>query len=110
MGLLAAAVDELPAALALAPGAWQEQYRCLKPGPGAPVVMQCRTNRRAAWAAQLAHDAGLASVFVYKQARTLWRRNETCGQLLPGPPDRNGKMTFINLRCRACMAGGWTPT
>ncbi len=64
------AVDELPAALQLAPGAWQDKYHFPKPGPGTPVVMQCRTNRRASWAAQLAHDAGLGSVFVYKQVRS----------------------------------------
>jgi hypothetical protein len=32
--------------------------------------MQCRTNRRAAWAAQLAQDAGLQNCLVYRQVST----------------------------------------
>lgn len=61
------AVDELPAALQLSGSEWAERYRFPKPGAGAPVVFQCRTHRRASWAAQLAADAGLGPVFVYKQ-------------------------------------------
>jgi hypothetical protein len=61
------AVDELPAALQLSGAEWAERYRFPKPGPGAPVVLQCRTQRRASWAAQLAADAGLHNVLVYKQ-------------------------------------------
>ena len=46
---------------------WQQHYDFPKPGPYDPVIMQCRTNRRAAWAAQLAKDAGLQNCLVYKQ-------------------------------------------
>jgi hypothetical protein len=60
-------VDELPAALQLSGTEWAERYRFPKPGAGAPVVLQCRTQRRASWAAQLAADAGLHNVLVYKQ-------------------------------------------
>ena len=64
---LCRAVDELPAALQLNSTEWAERYRFPKPGAGAPVVLQCRTQRRATWAAQLAADAGLHNVLVYKQ-------------------------------------------
>jgi hypothetical protein len=37
------------------------------------VVLQCRTQRRASWAAQLASDAGLHNVLVYKQGAYGWR-------------------------------------
>lgn len=47
---------------------WQQHYDFPKPGPYEPLIMQCRTNRRAAWAVQLAQDAGLQNCFVYKQA------------------------------------------
>lgn len=60
-------MDELPAALQLSGTEWAERYRFPKPGAGAPVVLQCRTQRRASWAAQLAADAGLHNVLVYKQ-------------------------------------------
>jgi rhodanese-related sulfurtransferase len=61
------AVDELPAALQLSSAEWAERYHFPKPGAGMPVVLQCRTQRRASWAAQLAADAGLHNVLVYKQ-------------------------------------------
>lgn len=48
---------------------WQDQYRYEKPAQNDPLIMQCRTNRRAAWAAQLAQDSGLQNCFVYRQAR-----------------------------------------
>lgn len=51
---------------------WQQNYNFPKPGPYEPVVMQCRTNRRSAWAAQLAQDAGLQNCYVYKQVRVLY--------------------------------------
>mmetsp|Transcript_15084 Transcript_15084/g.45563 ORF Transcript_15084/g.45563 Transcript_15084/m.45563 type:complete len:356 (-) Transcript_15084:398-1465(-) len=66
-------MDELPAALGMSPAAWQEQYGFPKPSSSSTVVMQCRTNRRASWAAQLAHDAGLSRVLVYKQGVYGWR-------------------------------------
>lgn len=66
-------VDELAAALELSPTAWQERYRFAKPGGSSTVIMLCRTNRRASWAAQLAHDAGLPHVLVYNQGVYGWR-------------------------------------
>lgn len=66
-------VDELPAALELSLTAWQDRYRFPKPGGSSTVVMLCRANRRASWAAQLAHDAGLPHVLVYKQGVYGWR-------------------------------------
>ena len=59
--------DEVASALSASGRQWKERYRCDKPGHSDPIVMQCRTNRRAAWAAQIAQDAGLTNSFVYKQ-------------------------------------------
>ncbi len=66
--------DQLPAALSMAPREWEAAYRCPKPGFEDWVVMQCRTNRRAAWAAQVAQDAGWPRVLVYRQVRA-WTVN-----------------------------------
>ena len=62
--------DEIASALSCSSRQWKERYRSDKPSHGEPIVMQCRTNRRAAWAAQIAQDAGLTNCFVYKQAST----------------------------------------
>ena len=59
--------DEFAAALKMNAKQWKDAYRCPKPGPGDALVMQCRTNRRAAWAAQLALDHGLQNCLVYRQ-------------------------------------------
>ncbi len=64
--------DQLPAALSMAPREWEAAYRCPKPGFEDWVVMQCRTNRRAAWAAQVAQDAGWPRVLVYRQVSSLF--------------------------------------
>jgi hypothetical protein len=71
-------VDELPAALQLSGTEWAERYRFPKPGAGAPVVLQCRTQRRASWAAQLAADAGLHNVLVYKQVTQFGQGRQSC--------------------------------
>ena len=63
--------DELPAALTMTSKQWKDTFRCEKPGQADPVIMQCRTNRRAAWAAQLAQDCGLQRCFVYRQVYLL---------------------------------------
>ena len=60
--------DQLPAALGMAPREWEAAYRSAKPGPEDWVVMACRTNKRAAWAAQVAQDSGWQRVLVYRQA------------------------------------------
>lgn len=62
----------------------------MQPGGSGTVVMQCRTSKRASWAAQLAHDARLSRVLVYKQARPapprpplpLHTYRHSCAQLL----------------------------
>ncbi|BDA48044.1 probable thiosulfate:glutathione sulfurtransferase at C-terminar half [Coccomyxa sp. Obi] len=69
--------DQLPAALSMAPREWEAAYRCPKPGFEDWVVMQCRTNRRAAWAAQVAQDAGWPRVLVYRQGVYGWRVHPT---------------------------------
>ncbi len=60
--------EQLPAALGMGPREWEAAYRSPKPGPDDWVVMACRTNKRAAWAAQVAQDAGWPRVLVYRQA------------------------------------------
>lgn len=67
VGTVHVPTDEVASALSSSSRQWKERYRCDKPGHGEAVIMQCRTNRRAAWAAQIAQDAGLTNCFVYKQ-------------------------------------------
>lgn len=96
-------VDELPAALQLSSSEWAERYRFPKPGAGAPVVFQCRTNRRASWAAQLAADAGLGPVFVYKQGVYGWRldpnvKSYPSYEQWEAPPDpENVQLESVNV-------------
>lgn len=78
------AVDELSAALQLGPAEWVERYRFPKPGAGSPVVLQCRTQRRSSWAAQLAADAGLHNVLVYKQVRHICQKCVPLAQMRSG--------------------------
>lgn len=66
-------VEELPAALNMSSEAWLKRYRFPRPSRSEPVVMQCRTNRRAVWAAAMARDAGYDNVLVYKQGAFGWR-------------------------------------
>jgi len=66
-------VDQIPAALQLPEDAWHKAYGFRKPGPEDVLVMQCRTNRRAAWAAQVCADEGFSSCFVYKSGVYGWR-------------------------------------
>lgn len=61
--------DEIPSALRMSSRQWRDSYHCDKPAQGDPVVMQCRTNRRASWAAQIAQDAGFKKCLVYRQVR-----------------------------------------
>ena len=60
--------DEIPSALRMSSRQWRDSYHCEKPAQGDALVMQCRTNRRASWAAQIAQDAGFKKCLVYKQA------------------------------------------
>uniref|UniRef100_A0A7S1X2T5 Rhodanese domain-containing protein n=1 Tax=Tetraselmis chuii TaxID=63592 RepID=A0A7S1X2T5_9CHLO len=66
-------VDQIPAAMEMEDEAWKKVYGFPKPGVGDVVVMQCRTNRRAAWAAQVCADHGYKSCFVYKSGAYGWR-------------------------------------
>jgi rhodanese-related sulfurtransferase len=65
--------DQLPAALQMEPEQWKRLYGFPKPQKEENIVMQCRTNRRAAWAAQLASDAGYGNCLVYRQGVYGWR-------------------------------------
>ena len=99
------AADQLPAALRLSEEQWQQQYRFPKPRPHDPVVMQCRTNRRAAWAAQLAQDSGLHNCLVYRQVTTACQCRELpagTGKLLPPRSEQN--MVFGPRRTRFCTS------
>lgn len=65
--------DQLASALALAPDQFRAAYRFAKPQGGDPLVLCCRTNKAASWAAVLAADAGLRHCLVYKQGVYGWR-------------------------------------
>jgi rhodanese-related sulfurtransferase len=66
-------VDQLPAALALPPAAFLARHRFPKPRAGDAVVASCRTHTRAAWAARLMADAGLAGALVHRDGVYGWR-------------------------------------
>lgn len=70
-------MDQLGAAFQASTVEWQQLYRCEKPAQDSLLVMQCRTNRRACWAAQLAVDAGYVRVLVYRQGVYFWRLDGT---------------------------------
>jgi len=68
------------------------RHRFPKPEPEDLVVMSCRTNTRAAWAAQLAQDAGLSRCVVYRQGVYGWRLDPAVKvyrgyKLFDAPPD-----------------------
>ena len=60
--------DQLPAALKMAPRDWESAYRLPKPSMDDWLVMQSHTNKRAAWAAQVAQDQGWLRVLVHREA------------------------------------------
>ncbi|KAK9829026.1 hypothetical protein WJX72_003487 [[Myrmecia] bisecta] len=72
-GTLHVPASQLPSALQMSSDQFQQTYHFPKPSAEDCVVMQCRTNRRAAWAAQLAKDAGLQCCLVYRQGVYGWR-------------------------------------
>lgn len=85
-------VDRLPSALHLSSGEFAAQYGFPKPQPDDLVVMSCRTNTRAAWAAAVAQDAGLQRCLVYKQGVYGWRLDPGVKvyrgyKLFDGPPE-----------------------
>lgn len=51
-------VDQLASALQLPPDEFQRLYHFTKPLGRDALIMQCRTSRRAAWAAQMCMDVG----------------------------------------------------
>ena len=63
--------DQLPAALKMAPRDWELAYRSPKPSLDDWLVMQCRDNKRATWAAQIAQDQGWPRVLVHREVRCL---------------------------------------
>ena len=62
---------QLPSALEMSPERWEDTYQFPKPSSNDWVIMSCRTNKRATWAAQLAADAGYSRCLIYKQVRML---------------------------------------
>lgn len=66
-------VDKLPLALAMDAVAWEQHFHFPKVQPANILVLFCRSDRRANWAAQLAADAGLPRCFVYKEGVWGWR-------------------------------------
>lgn len=58
---------QLPMAFQMGPDSWEDTFHFPKPSNADWVIMQCRTNKRATWAAQLAADAGLTNCLIYKQ-------------------------------------------
>ena len=105
------AADQLPSALRLSEEQWQQQYRFPKPRPHDPVIMQCRTNRRAAWAAQLAQDAGLHNCLVYRQVVTL-SVSPTSQDSMHACPSADGTgahWLHIMAGCSSCLLSGFIP-
>jgi rhodanese-related sulfurtransferase len=66
-------VDQWPRALSLDADAWEAVYHFPKLGRDDLVILACRTNRRSAWAAQVAEDVGLRKVFVLNNGTYGWR-------------------------------------
>ena len=54
-------------AFQMEPDSWEDTFHFPQPSNADWVIMQCRTNKRATWAAQLAADAGLTNCLIYKQ-------------------------------------------
>ena len=51
----------------MAPRDWEQAYRSPKPCLDDWLVMQCRDNKRATWAAQIAQDQGWPRVLVHRE-------------------------------------------
>jgi len=58
---------QLPMAFQMGSDSWEDTFHFPQPSDADWVIMQCRTNKRATWAAQLAADAGLTNCLIYKQ-------------------------------------------
>lgn len=72
-------VCQMPRALGMDASEWQRTFRFPKPAQEKDIViLQCRTSKRARWAAHLLADAGWRrNVFVYSQGACGWRLDET---------------------------------
>ena len=70
----------------MAPEGWEESFHFPRPASDDWVIMQCRTNKRAAWAAQLAADAGLTRCLIYKQVGPLLACHAVSGKVSAGTP------------------------
>ena len=62
---------QLPSALEMSPERWEDTYQFPKPSSNDWIIMSCRTNKRATWAAQVAADAGYSRCLIYKQVSLL---------------------------------------
>lgn len=85
-------VDQLAAALQLSPSQWEAAYHCHKPDPEDYLILQSRTNGRAAWAAQIAYDHGYRRCLVHRQV----------GCRAPASPSAYRRHTNKCSRTRAC--------
>mmetsp|Transcript_23191 Transcript_23191/g.64393 ORF Transcript_23191/g.64393 Transcript_23191/m.64393 type:complete len:331 (+) Transcript_23191:122-1114(+) len=65
-------VHQIPAMLEMSDEECEQTYHFQKPRVSDVLVMQCRTNRRAAWAAQVFADHGYTSCFIYKAGIYGW--------------------------------------
>ena len=91
-GAVHLAVDLWPLALELDAEEWGRVHRFRKPTDEDILVLHGRTCRRAAWAAQIAADAGWRRCVVYRQGTHGWRLDPTVksyAAYAPGqvPPD-----------------------
>lgn len=85
-------VDQLPLALESDESVWQKYFRQSKISKGSFIIMQSCTNKRAQWAAQIAHDLGFKKCFVYRQGVFGWRLHPSVlpyasYEELDGPPE-----------------------
>lgn len=122
--------DQLPAALKMAPRDWEQAYRSPKPCLDDWLVMQCRDNKRATWAAQIAQDQGWPRVLVHREVfrplilKRFSNASEARRHVAPAgvlqslqhtsprkkyttPYSSQLCMKLITL-CRVCMGGGCT--
>ena len=60
-------VQQLPGALQWSPFAFEAAFHFPKPTVDQILIFQSRTDARAAWAAQVAKDAGFKHSLVYEQ-------------------------------------------
>ena len=87
--------DQLPAALKMAPRDWEQVYRSTKPCLDDWLVMQCRDNKQATWAAQIAQDQGWPRVLVHREVfrplilKRFSNASEACRHVAPawGPAE-----------------------